>query len=189
MAIFLRPPIPLLARFLWAVLSVLTIIVAPTEAVAQTLPQSAAPEMPGSGVNGITQAAVQRGVLNCAARINQVTNFLGFDDNAGALLLLPPTQPDQRVLAISMELPGEKGSVLATADFAPNQANGCGAAYDAVTWWQDKCATVAEKQFGAFKKIGILKKSVTVLDGGIATKVFLMPAGSGCVSVKKEVVL
>jgi hypothetical protein len=27
-----------------------------------------------------------------------------------------------------------------------------------------------------------------VLDGGLSTKVFLMPAGSGCVSVKKEVV-
>jgi hypothetical protein len=28
-----------------------------------------------------------------------------------------------------------------------------------------------------------------VLDGGVASKVFLMSAGSGCVSIKKEVVL
>jgi hypothetical protein len=35
----------------------------------------------------------------------------------------------------------------------------------------------------------MLKKDITVLDGGAATKVLLMPAGSGCVSIKKEIVL
>jgi len=35
----------------------------------------------------------------------------------------------------------------------------------------------------------LLKRDVLVLDGGPATKVFLMTAGAGCISVKKEVVL
>jgi hypothetical protein len=35
----------------------------------------------------------------------------------------------------------------------------------------------------------MLKKDIAVLDGGASTKVFLMPAGSGCLSIKKEVVL
>ncbi len=71
----------------------------------------------------------------------------------------------------------------------PNQANGCGAAYDAVVYWPLKCDAVAAKQFASLKKVGQLKKDISVLDGGVATKVFLMPAGSGCVSIKKEVVL
>lgn len=139
--------------------------------------------------NAITQTAVQQGVLNCAARINQVTTFLGYTPQAGALLMTPPAQPDQRLLPLAMELPAEVGTAYVVASFAPNQANGCGATYDAVSYWPQKCDAVAAKQFPGFKSLGQLKKSITVLDGGAASKIFLMPAGSGCVSIKKEIVL
>lgn len=139
--------------------------------------------------NGVTQAAVQQGVLNCASRINQVTNFLGFTPQAGALLMIPPAQPDQRVIPMAMEVATDSGSAYVSANFSPNQANGCGASYDAVAYWPHKCEAIANKQFPGMKNIGTLKKVITVLDGGNATKVFLMSAGSGCVSIKKEVVL
>jgi hypothetical protein len=143
-----------------------------------------------NGVNAITQAAVQQGVLSCASRINQVSNFLGFGPQAGAVLMMPPAQPDQRLLALAMEVPTEAGGAYVSATFAPNQANGCGATYDAVTYWQQACDAVAAKQFAGLKRSEqALRKNITVLDGGPATKVFLMPAGSGCVSIKKEVVL
>lgn len=47
---------------------------------------------------------------------------------------------------------------------------------------------VCRKKFGTFKKIGALSKNINVLDYGVSTKVFLMPAGKGCVSIKKEIV-
>ncbi|MFN4343210.1 MAG: hypothetical protein ACK4FE_14440 [Azonexus sp.] len=103
--------------------------------------------------------------------------------------MAPPSQPDQRLLPLAMEVPTEGGVAYVSAHFAPNQANGCGAAYDAVAYWPQKCDAVAGKQFAALRKVGQLKKDITILDGGPATKVFLMPAGSGCVSIKKEVVL
>lgn len=143
----------------------------------------------GGGANAITQAAVQKGVLNCVSRINQVSNFLGYSPQAGALLMLPPSQVDQRVVPLVMEVPGEGGSAYVSATFAPNQANGCGATYDAVMFWPLACDEVAAKQFATLKKAGPLRQAITVLDGGAATKVFLMPAGSGCVSIKKEIVL
>lgn len=152
-------------------------------------PAVAAPAPANGGANAVTQAAVQQGVLNCAARINQVSNFLGFGPQAGAVLLVPPSQPDQRLLPLGMEVPTDTGTAYVSATFAPNQANGCGAAYDAVVYWPQKCEAVATKQFATLKRTGQLKTSITVLDGGPATKVFLMPAGSGCVSIKKEVVL
>jgi hypothetical protein len=58
-----------------------------------------------------------------------------------------------------------------------------------VIFWQKLCGDVAVTQFAGMKISGKLNKEITVLDGGAATKVFLMPAGSGCVSIKKEVVL
>ena len=144
---------------------------------------------PPAVVNAVTQTAVSAGVLVCAGRINQVSTFLGYTPQAGALLMTPPAQPDQRLIPLAMEVPNKPGAAYVSASFAPNQANGCGATYDAVVYWPDKCDAVAAKQFAGLKKIGQLKTAIDVLDGGVATKVFLMPAGSGCVSIKKEVVL
>ena len=141
------------------------------------------------GANNVTQAAVAQGVLNCAARINQVSSFLGYTAQAGALLMIPPDQSDQRLIPMALEVPSENGAAYVSASFAPNQANGCGATYDAVVYWPQKCEAVASRQFASLKRVGLLKSSITVLDGGPATKVFLMSAGIGCVSIKKEVVL
>lgn len=73
------------------------------------------------GANAITQAPVQQGALNCATRINQVSNFLGFGPQAGAVLMMPPSQPDQRLIPLAMEVPTEGGSAYVSATFAPNQ--------------------------------------------------------------------
>ncbi|OGR01258.1 MAG: hypothetical protein A2505_10400 [Deltaproteobacteria bacterium RIFOXYD12_FULL_55_16] len=126
------------------------------EPVVNVNPQPA----PDGGANAITQAAVQKGVLNCASRINQVTNFLNYGPQAGAFLMLPPNPPDQRLVPLAMEVPTESGSAYVSVTFAPNQANGCGAAYDAVMYWPQKCEVVASKQFSTLKKTGPLRKDI-----------------------------
>lgn len=173
--------------------ALVAILLLPLSVQAQTqAPPAAAPTASPAGSNGanaVTQAAVQQGARTCASRINQVSNFLGFGPQAGAVLMLPPSQPDQRLIPLAMEVPAEGGSAYVSANFAPNQANGCGAAYDAVVYWPQKCEAVAVKHFAGLKRAGQMKTNITMLDGGPATKIFLMPAGSGCVSIKKEVVL
>jgi hypothetical protein len=155
--------------------------------------QSQAPSKPEAAtanpVNSITPIALQQGAISCVGRVNQLSNFLGFGPQAGAVLMTPASQPDQHILPIAMEVPLEGTVAYIAATFAPNQANGCGAVYDAVVYWKQGCDVVASKQFAALKRVGQMKADIAVLDGGPATKVFLMPAGSGCVSIKKEVAL
>ena len=160
-----------------------------TSTGAQVAQQAQTPPANSGLVNALTQAAVQQGVLSCASRINQVSQFLGFGAHTGAMLMLPPNQPDQRIVPMIMEVPQDKLSTYVSVTFAPNQANGCGATYDAVNYWPDSCDAVAAKQFSSFNKLNPLRQNTMVLDGGIAMKIFLMPAGNGCVSIKKEVVL
>lgn len=155
----------------------------------QAVPQPAPAAADPGGVNAIARVAAQQGVLACASRINLVTNFLGFNAQAAAMLMVPPSQVDQRLLPLIMETATESGPAYVSATFAPNQGNGCGATYDAVVYWPLACEAVATKQFATLKNVGPLKKGITLLDGGVALKVFLMPAGSGCVSIKKEMVL
>jgi hypothetical protein len=142
-----------------------------------------------SSVNNITQAAVNAGVLSCSSRINQISNFLTANtQGSGALMFLPPNNSDTQLISVSLEIPLKDSSVYASASFAPNQANGCAGIYETVAYWPQKCTEVAEINFASFKKVGALSKNISVLNGGDSTKVFLMPAGAGCVSIKKEVV-
>ena len=156
---------------------------------AGSAPTPAPAPVPPTTPSIVTQAAVQKGVLNCAARINQVVNFLGFTGKAGAVLMIPPTQPDARLIQVAMEIPFEGGVAYASASFAPNQANGCGATYDSVVYWPLACDKVQEQQFKGLPVNGNISKDIKILDVGEGIKFFLMPAGSdGCISIKKEVV-
>ena len=142
-------------------------------------------------IHRITQAADKSGIKACTGRINQVSNFLTAGvPGVGAMLFLPPANPDQQLVSVSLEIPIKGASAAyASASFAPNQANGCGGMYETVVYWPQKCDVVANKNFGALKKIGALSKTIFVRDGGLTTKIFFMPAGTGCITIKKEVIL
>ena len=142
-----------------------------------------------SSPNAVTRTLVGQGVLKCASRVEQVSNFLNFGPATGAMLLPVQQDADNRMAHVIFESPTPEGAAYVSATFAPNQNNGCGATYDAVMYWPKACDAVATQQFDKFKRVGAIKKDIVVLDGGVATKVFLLTAGSGCVSVKKEVVL
>ena len=139
--------------------------------------------------NAVTQAMVGKGALACASRINQVANFLGAGStSAGAFLFVPTGDVDKQVVSTSMEITGaDKKTSYSSATFAPNQANGCGALYEAVAWWPESCDKVAEKQFSK-KATTKLKQNIGILDIGPTIRVFLMPTNDGCISIKKELV-
>lgn len=157
--------------------------------LAQTAqPQDAAAD---AGPNAMTRAAVQRGVLSCAARVQQVTQFLGFGPQASGMLMAPANPVDQRLFSMLMEAPaGATGNSYVDMTFAPSQANGCGATYASVSFMAQNCDAVASGPYAQFKKMPAIKQDVVVLDGGASSKVFLMKAGAnGCIVIKKEIVL
>jgi len=76
----------------------------------------------------------------------------------------------------------------ASASFAPNQANGCGALYETVSFAPSRCEEVAAKQFPGSAALGKLGANTLILGIGPSARVFLMPASEkGCIVIKKEV--
>ena len=142
------------------------------------------------GPNNLTQAVVKAGALSCAARVEQVTGSLGFGPNVGASVMVPAQPFDQRMFALQMEVAaGAASNSLVNMTFAPQQANGCGASYEAISYWTQSCDALARGSFAQLKRVKAMQKDVLLLDGGPALRVFLMQAGTGCVSIKKEIVL
>lgn len=154
-------------------------------------PVAAAPAAPVENtgpLNAVAQAAQKSGVVNCLGRINQVSNFLvAGAQQSGASLSVSPQLPNERMASIAFEIKTPQVLSYASADFAPLAA-GCGGTYESVTHWQNSCKDVASKGYAQLKFIGVIQSNILVLEGWPQLRVFLMPAGTGCVAIKKEVV-
>ncbi len=148
----------------------------------QTPPQPAQPSV--SATSPVAQAAVQAGVISSIQRINQVVTFLTTNNQSGACIFLVQSPPDEHVFSTSFEIVTPNNAIIyATASFFPNQD----AVYDTVEYVNKGGEELATTVFKNLKRVGVLKKNIIMLDGG-NVKVFLMPAGSGCVVIRKEIV-
>lgn len=139
-------------------------------------------------LNEITQTAVQSGVLTCSSRINQVSSFLTGSINSGALVFKQAGEADKEMFSASIEIvPSKGGSVYATASFAPNARGGCTGVYDTVEYLNASCAEVETTVLKETSRVGVLNKDITARASG-TIRFFLMPAGQGCLIIKKEIV-
>lgn len=141
--------------------------------------------------NSITESFASKGVKQCSARINQVSNFLGANSaGAGAFLFLPEAEADQQLSSLSMEIIGKDNkSAYISSSFAPLANGSCQASYDAVAYFSEKCDAVIKHLYAKQKDgIGKLKQNVSIVPLNTNSRVFLMAAGDGCVSIKKETV-
>ena len=65
---------------------------------------------------------------------------------------------------------------------APN----CSGMYEQVVYWSQPCDVIKATIFAKFTGEHLLLRDVKVSDSGPALELYLTPAGTGCVSVKKE---
>lgn len=139
-------------------------------------------------LNPLAQAMYKSGVVSCLDRINQVSNFVFGGYNSGAAMFVAPQAANAHISSASMEILPPRELVYASADFAPYGTGECGAVYETVTYWPAACDDVAKQQFAQAQNIGPLKSIIATLSGGPNLRIFLMPAGKGCVAIKKEVI-
>lgn len=158
---------------------------APAAPAAAPEPAAASRDEP----NTMTRAVVQRGALKCAARVEQIAKMLGYGPQSSGLVMAPASPVDQLLFSVVVAHPANATDMgVVGLDFAPNQANGCGASMQAVAYWPQSCKALADGTMSQMKKLEPLKPDILVLDAGPSSKVFLMKAGNGCVSIKKEIV-
>lgn len=163
----------------------------PAYLLALTAPaclQAAAPAPATPAVSPVTRDGVNAGVLTCARRLNDLVAYLARDVETGHLLFTDPAAADRHAASLSLELAGTDQAAYVSATLSPTAGGTCDAVYDAVIWWPESCNDVASRHFAGLPSAAPLRARIRTLDGGANLKVFLLPAGTGCVSIKKEVV-
>lgn len=189
------PFVAVRATFVAFIAAVLVVPNSFAQAQAQRPAQApaAAPAQPSASAgaqqaNPITASLMRAGVKRCAPQIQKVTDFL----NRGARVATVPfpaaANTDDSLISLSSEV--QMGNVLSYSDanFAPRADGGCSAVYEQITHWQNTCDQVYAAQFPTFQSRGLLGQQVRVYYNNPGSQVMLVPAGPGCVVIKKEII-
>jgi hypothetical protein len=135
----------------------------------------------------ISQAAQTAGVRACKPLTDQVTRYLVANGQSSAVVFAAPNNANARLFSNSIEIVNAQIVSYSSAHYAPTGENTCGVVFDAMTYWNESCADVSSKLLKDMKPMGLLGSKIAMFDGGPAMRMFLMPAGPGCIQIKKEV--
>ena len=142
----------------------------------------------GMNADGPSQEAAramqQVHLTACRAQVQKAMDFI-FEGQA-AKFIAQPLGPDAdrwpTVFVIESADPAGGHTRLSTLMVAP----GCAGMYEQVIYWSQPCAAIRRSVFAAYTGDRTLLRDVTVSDSGVALQVYLTAAGTGCLSVKKE---
>lgn len=126
----------------------------------------------------------QMHLTNCAASVQQAMTFL-FEGEQARFTAQPLGADSNRwpsVFVIESAPPGGGHTHLSTLMITPS----CAGMYEQVVYWTQPCDVVKSTIFAKYTGEHILYRDVRVSDSGPAIELYLTPAGTGCVSVKKE---
>lgn len=153
---------------------------------ANAAPAQAAAPAASAAVNPVALALEKAGVKRCAGQVRKVTQFLTAGSRSGTTIFPSAANPDDSLLSISSEL--ITGDVLsyAEANFAP-RADGCSAMYEHVAHWKEGCDAVHAAKYRDFKPQGVMQQYIKVYYNTPSVRLMMVPAGTGCVVIKKEV--
>ena len=124
----------------------------------------------------------------CSPVFTQAANFL-FEKGDVQFVVQPLGADANRwpTVVTSEGIHGDKAQTrLTTLIVAP--AGTCSGLYQQVIYWPETCAAVKARVFTDFKGERPFLRNVRVSEANPGLQLYLMPAGTGCVSIKKELI-
>jgi hypothetical protein len=144
-------------------------------------------------IDRLMAALQQLHLTNCTPVFQQAGRFLF--ENAPVNFVVQPLGPDTNrwptvVTSEGNHPPGTQSKTaqtrFTTLIVAP--AGTCSGLYQQVIYWPETCAALKARVFGQFQGEHALLAKVRVSETGPGLQLYLMPAGVGCVSIKKELI-
>jgi hypothetical protein len=139
-----------------------------------------------SPIERLNAALSQIGITACAGAVQRAAGFLFEDGEAN--FSIQPLGPDANrwptVIVIESAHATMGRTRLTTLTVSPGP--GCSGFYEQVIYWPQPCDELKKSVFAAFQPPHPLLRDVEVSELSPAVQLYLIPAGAGCTSVKKE---
>ncbi|NOU23199.1 MAG: hypothetical protein HOO93_15720 [Methyloglobulus sp.] len=137
----------------------------------------------------LAENVAKMGAFSCAARANQIAQFLG--GAPGEILILDNLADnfDRRLIHATLLIPEPDGRFAsAEITLAPNQANGCGTAYQISSYADQSCEKAAQERFPKLKFMALGKTELRIAKIDNHARILAKPMGDGCLLTKSEIV-
>ena len=140
----------------------------------------------------LAQAVQQLGIRTCAPVFNQAGSFL-FED-AQAQFVVQPLGPDTNrwPTVVTMEathpVAGRAAGQTRLTTLIVAPAGSCADMYNQVIYWPEPCPALKARVFRSYGNERPLLARVRQSEANPGLQLYLLPAGAGCVSVKKELI-
>ncbi len=139
-----------------------------------------------SAEDRLADALRQIGLTECAPAVERAAHFLFEDGEVN--FTVQPLGPDANRWPTVVVIEGAHAAAgrtrFSTLTVAPGPA--CSGLYEQVIAWPTPCAELKATTFSAYANAKIILRNVQVSELNPGLQVYLMPSGSGCVSIKKE---
>ena len=139
-----------------------------------------------SAEDRLADALRQIGMTQCAASVQRAAHFLFEDGEAN--FTVQPLGPDANRWPTVIVIEGAHAAAgrtrFSTLTVAPGP--GCSGLYEQVIAWPTPCAELKATTFSAYANAKVVLRNVQVSELNPGLQVYLMPSGTGCVSIKKE---
>ena len=134
----------------------------------------------------MVKQAKKFGFTNCITMTKKLENFLAKNDNYGVWTVTSKQKTTNEFLTASMELTYSNGSELIDLTIVPNNIEQtCSFTYTK-TWYSNKNCIATSRDLKDFEFKTGLNKNISAFNNKKGIKLFLMPAGNGCMVQKKE---
>lgn len=138
--------------------------------------------------NIIIKQAEKAGIKKCMPSIITMSNFIIDDSNSGVSSYWNSTNPDKHIFTTAIESNISDFTMFTDMSISPVVSGDCNVVYNKIFYLPKSCVAVSKDTYDKAKYKGELNKNITYLDHN-GVDVFLMPAGAGCVVIRKELIM
>lgn len=136
--------------------------------------------------NPVAMLAGQLGASKCADVARKIgEQSVGAFPSAG-VVLAPPTGAEHAAFSASVETRDGIGMHFVSAFLAPNDRAGCDGGYDDIRYWPKVCDQLVIDELRGLNGIRPLGPEIGTVVVAANQHIYLMNAGTGCVTIRKE---
>lgn len=138
-------------------------------------------------IDRLTQQLTKAGVKRCLPIVQTVGKFLIESGEAAFVVRSLGTNGDTSPVMVTIESshPSLGTTRYSTVTVVP--AESCAGYYEQSIYWAQACTAVRATNFANFPAPKALQKNIMTSTASPTVSLYLMPAGQGCLSVKKEI--
>jgi hypothetical protein len=152
---------------------------------AQTQPGTAAPKL--APIDRLTQQLTKAGVKRCLPIVQAVGKFLIENGEAAFIVKSLGANGDTSPVMVTTESSHRSLGTTRYSTLTVVPAESCAGYYEQSIYWAQACAAVRTTNFANFPPPKALQKNILTSAASPTVSLYLMPAGQGCVSIKKEI--